>query len=187
MAVFKASQKCGKFISLNSWCILHATGQSKACCVDLTGNSLMWTTLALLTMLSSAVLFPLRSVCPAACGQAAISFKLRTPLWPHSLAPASLTVQHFLEHIYLALCYRESKCQYLILFFHCRLWEYFVFLKVSQRLALGTGPRITSHSPQVSPQSLGSAEVHLPFRNKNDPMCVDKLTVHKKADISTMK
>lgn len=68
--------------------ILHATGQSKARLSDFTGNSLTWIILALLTVLSSAVLIHLCSALPAACGQAAISFELRSP---------SVTSQSFLR------------------------------------------------------------------------------------------
>lgn len=92
------------------WTMTHATGESKVCLfLHFAGNLLMWTILALLTVLSSAVLFHLRSASPPACAQPAISFKLQTLLWPHSLT--SLPVQHLLQlqHNDLALCYPKLR------------------------------------------------------------------------------
>ncbi len=197
---FSGRVRTQKFTSLNQCWILHATGQSTACLVDFTGNSLMWIILALLTVLSSAVLFHLCPASLAACGQAAIFFKLHTPQWPHSLSSSSLTIQHFLhlQHIDLALCCLKLRWMsvfdpFFIVDFESTLCS----LRSAQSMCPeptespcpGSWQRAKHHHPQPSsrPPELGVSWGLSTLQTENDPMCVDKLTVHKIAGFPTMK
>lgn len=101
--------------------------------------------------------FSICSLFPDAHGQAGFSFKLQTPLWPHSLVSACLTVPHLLHsYVDLILCCLESKCQQLIVFSLWTLWA-LCSLRSNQSLCsepteICTWCRAKNHHPLPTPQ-----------------------------------
>ena len=172
--------------------ILHATGQSKARLADFTGNGLMWIILALLTVLSSAVLLHLCSALPAACGQAAISFELWSPsVTSQSLLriahhPAPLTLSAHWSCTLLS----QIKLKVRIWSFYFFFLERTLFLKVSPvslpsahrdcvSCLWARGQASPSTALQSAPRARGVSGGSSAPQTENDPMCVDKLTAHK--------
>lgn len=178
--------------------ILHATGQSKARLSDFTGNSLTWIILALLTVLSSAVLMHLCSALPAACGQAAISFELRSPSVTSqsflriARRPAPLTLSAHWSCALLSQIKLKVRVWSFFFFsiFFFFLGAYSPFLKVSPvslpsahrdsvSCLWARGQASPSTALQLAPRAREVSGGSSAPQTENDPMCVDKLTAHK--------
>lgn len=162
--------------------------KSRAGLVDITGYSLMWIILALLTLSSSTCpfTFPFN-----------FSSRLRTSChFPQTPDPGVCDLGSVLrQHLSPSGAYSIDRALWsafdpfalYTLIVRCVPWGQPGLCALSPQrlhvLALGRGPSITTHRPARLGVSCGSSSL----QSENDPMCLDKLTVHETPGDPTLK